>query len=120
MEALSKDKRSFSSAKNGILGGRPISTATLTTQEARKWLSEETTRRLVPLYEVLYLKAIDGDITAIKELLDRSYGKPIQGVELAGKDGNPLIFLPLELIQKHNLPIKAESILIDTPIKESQ
>jgi len=116
MENIKVDKRKEQAKINGLLGGRPLGSVashTLTAQEARKWITEQTTKRLLPLYEVLYAKALDGDMMAIKELLERSYGKSVQGMEISGKDGNPLIFLPLELIQKHNLPVKADATLIE-------
>lgn len=39
---------------------------------------------------VLISKAKDGDVKAIKELLDRHVGKATQAVELTGKDGQAL------------------------------
>jgi 3-methyladenine DNA glycosylase/8-oxoguanine DNA glycosylase len=35
-------------------------------------------------------------IAASKELLDRGYGKSIQGVELTGKDGQPVVITRIE------------------------
>ena len=35
--------------------------------------------------------AKQGDIAAVKELLDRTLGKPVTAVELSGADGEPLL-----------------------------
>lgn len=37
-------------------------------------------------------------IAAAKELLDRGYGKAVQGVELTGKDGQPVEFKQIERV----------------------
>ena len=37
-------------------------------------------------------------IAAAKELLDRGYGKAMQGVELTGKDGQPVEFRQIERV----------------------
>jgi hypothetical protein len=37
-------------------------------------------------------------IAAAKELLDRGYGKAMQGVELTGKDGEPVAFRQIERV----------------------
>lgn len=97
---------------NGLLGGRPkgaLGSTMLTAMEARKWAINYVNERLTPLFEAMYKKALDGDVTAFKELLDRSWGKAVQAVEVSGKDGAPIVFMPLELIQKHALQI-AESV----------
>ena len=106
--------------------GRPagsFAVHTIDAIEGRKLAIKFVGERLLPLLEAQYMKAIEGDTMAFNALIDRSWGKAVQGMEISGKDGNPLIFLPLELIQKHNLPVKDEPILletIDTNIKDSQ
>ena len=47
---------------------------------------EEVVRKLLSM-------AKEGDVTAIKELLDRTIGKPVTAVELSGADGEPLLQL---------------------------
>ena len=114
------DRRKITAPINGKrFGGRPkgsVGTHTLDVIEAKKWFIAQVHKDLVPIYEALYKKALTGDTLAIKELLDRSWGKAVQGVEHTGKDGNPIIFLPLELIQKHALQIgdnDVQSVTID-------
>ncbi len=50
------------------------------------------TKKLAMLADKLVTKALDGDITAMKEIGDRLDGKPAQAVELGGKDGKDLSF----------------------------
>lgn len=94
--------------RNALLGGKPRGTmakSTIDAIEARKWAVAFVNARLTPLFEAMYKKAVEGDVMAFKELLDRSWGKSVQAVELSGKDGNPIVFMPLELIQKHALQV---------------
>jgi len=113
------DKRKLSAPKNGLLGGRPkgaVAKHTLDAQEARKWAIAYVNERLGPLFEAMYIKAIEGDVNAFKELLDRSWGKAVQGVEVSGKDGQPIVFMPLELIQKHSLKVIDVTPQISEPV----
>ncbi len=50
------------------------------------------TKKLAMLADKLVERALEGDITAIKEIGDRLDGKPAQAVELGGKDGEDLSF----------------------------
>ena len=72
------DKRSETSAENGKKGGRPVSSATLQTQEQRKLLLEKLKTEAGPIFDKLIEKAKDGDVSATKELFDRAYGKAPQ------------------------------------------
>jgi hypothetical protein len=56
----------------------------------------EKTKRLETLAEALVKKAIDGDVTALKEIGDRVDGKPTQGVTVGGDKDNP-VHLSLEV-----------------------
>ncbi len=93
--------------------GRPkgsLSKTTLTTLEAKKKWIELVHARLIPIFEALYEKAQNGDVLAIKELLDRAWGKATQGVEFSGTEGQPIVFMPLALIQKHDMTIEGEVV----------
>jgi hypothetical protein len=48
--------------------------------------------------EALLTKAIDGDITAAKEIRDTLDGKPKQQTEISGPDGGPVEVSRIELI----------------------
>lgn len=50
-------------------------------------------RFLSVLADRIVESAADGDIAALKEIGDRLDGKPVQGVELGGKDGSPVTFI---------------------------
>ena len=110
------DKRALSSARNGLLGGRPKGThkdAYLYAQEARRRICELVAKDLDGIIEAQIKKALQGDSIAFIALLDRAHGKPAQAIEMQGKDGQPIVFMPLELIQKHALTVASESVAID-------
>jgi hypothetical protein len=46
----------------------------------------------------LIAMAKQGDVAAIKELLDRTIGKPVTAVELSGVDGEPLQFVHFQKV----------------------
>jgi len=49
-------------------------------------------RAMDGIVDALITKALDGDMSAIKEVADRLDGKPRQQVDLGGQDGeNPLV-----------------------------
>lgn len=76
------------SRENGKLGGRPKSLATIRTQKAREYISEQLERDLPAIYSSLAAKALDGDTQAAKELFDRGYGKAAQIVVTEDEEGN--------------------------------
>lgn len=45
---------------------------------------------MIAIAKALVKKAKTGDARAAKEVLDRCLGKPMQSLEIAGKDGGPL------------------------------
>ena len=103
----------------GSLGRGVPKSHTLDAIESKRWFIEQVHKNLKPIFEALYNKAIQGDIMAIKELLDRSWGKAVQGVEVSGKDGNPIVFMPLELIQKHALEIAPQKAIdVNSDVKK--
>lgn len=99
--------------------GAPMHAQTIVAREIKKYITTFVSEHISDIVTVLYDKAMSGDVVALRELLDRALGKPVQGVELGDKDGNPIVFMPLELIQKHSLTI-AENVskLDDKPTYE--
>lgn len=76
--------------ENGKKGGRPKGAVSAATKE--KLTAQETFRKMVeaeimPIARALIEKAYDGDVPAIRELLDRAWGRASQSVELTGKNG---------------------------------
>ena len=57
---------------------------------------------------VLIAKAIDGDISAIKEVHDRAMDKSKQPTDITTA-GQPIIIMPAELIQKNDTSPNTES-----------
>jgi hypothetical protein len=73
---------------------------TLEASVARARMVERISARTDELVDKLFERALDekGDTVAIKELLDRGYGKPQQAMELSNPDGS----LKTIIIQKAN------------------
>lgn len=79
------------SRNNGKLGGRPAGSKaqhTIAAEAARAELIKRVADNIGPLFEALYDKAKNGDVSAIKELFDRAFGKSPQA--LVGSDGGDL------------------------------
>ena len=66
------------SQENGKLGGRPKGNHTLTSEVMRQRIQEKLEPHLDAITEVLIKKSKKGDLRAIKELLDRAFGRPMQ------------------------------------------
>ena len=47
-------------------------------------------KNLGPLIQAMVDKAIDGDVRAFSELMDRGWGRAFQSLELSGKGGEPI------------------------------
>jgi hypothetical protein len=56
-------------------------------------LNTVTSTDIEEIVQKLISMAKQGDVAAIKELLDRTIGKPVAAVELTGADGEPLQFV---------------------------
>jgi len=56
-------------------------------------LNTVTSTDIEEIVHKLISMAKGGDVAAIKELLDRTIGKPVTAVELSGVDGEPLQFV---------------------------
>lgn len=75
-------------------GGRPkgsLSTHTIQTQEARARAIAMVDAQLEEIFAPQIEKAITGDTQAFNAVLDRAWGKPLQAMEMSGKDGKDLI-----------------------------
>ena len=75
------DRRSITSAQNGKKGGRKKGLASIKAEQARNLLAKMVYKEIVPIAKVLIAKSKKGDIQAIKELLDRAFGKAPQSIE---------------------------------------
>lgn len=80
--------------------GRKVASHTIEASVAKQRMIERISARTDELVDKLFDKALEekGDTMAIKELLDRGYGKPQQSVDMSNKDGS----LKTIIIQKDN------------------
>lgn len=83
------DKRSKTSAENGKLGGRPPSEATIRTQLAREYISEQLKKNLPSIVSKAITQAKAGDPKARDWLSERAWGKAPQ--PLTGDNGEALV-----------------------------
>lgn len=69
-------------------------------------------------------RALQGDVSAIKESYDRMFGKATQQVDI-DTGGAPIVFMPAVLVDKFGLaepkqePIKVEAEVIKSPISRT-
>lgn len=92
-----KDGRSKTSPINGRKGGRPILEAT----KLRAALIKKAEENAEQLAQVLFDKAIQGDLPSIKEMLDRAIGKALQRTDLT-TDGKEMPRPILEVVMKQD------------------
>lgn len=91
------------SRQNGKLGGKPKgykAPHTLKAQEERARAIALVDSELEAIFIPQIEKAKKGDTSAFNAVLDRAWGKPLQGVEMTGKDGKDLFQEPSERIRK--------------------
>lgn len=123
MEILKEDRRKITAPINGLLGGRPRGNAIELARLFKQKLNEMIDNEKVPLIKSMLRQAKKGNVMAFNALLDRAQGKPAQAVEMSGKDGAPIVFMPLELIQKHALQVANEVVegeVLDDNVKTLQ
>ena len=70
---------SIARALQDLKEGRDPDTGKMCKKAVRDWIGIALTQ-----------KAMDGDVAAIREILDRIDGKATQKIEMTGKDGEPL------------------------------
>lgn len=58
-----------------------IAEATRLKMEAKAYLAKRLEDEIIPLADALFAKAKDGEVSAIKEIFDRAWGKAAQPVE---------------------------------------
>lgn len=75
------------------------------TRETRVLVARMAAKDMPAMLSAQIEKAKQGDTNAFIAVWDRAFGKPVQAIEHSGNDGQPLLFMPLELIQKHNLQV---------------
>lgn len=96
-------------------GGRPKGSLAKSTQEAlesKALLIEMLTKKIGLVTEALVAKALEGDVTAIKEIYDRTYGKSVTSIEMSGKDGKDLptpIMMIQDVLRTNNSNVKNSS-----------
>lgn len=71
--------------------GRKPGIASILAEKTRAYIAERVENDSDELVSAQLEKAKRGDTYAFNTLMDRAFGKPTQGVEMSGKDGEPLL-----------------------------
>lgn len=83
--------------------------STAISQAIEKRSKSEGKEMLNKLADALIDKALDGDMTALKELGDRLEGKAMQGIELTGANGGAVLIKAAQLTDDELAAIAANS-----------
>lgn len=82
-------------------GGRVAGTPNKATADIKALAQEHCITAITMLATIMTTSESDqAKIAAAKELLDRGFGKSLQGVELTGKDGGPVVVAASALDEK--------------------
>lgn len=65
--------------------GRPRSSSSIATETARAIMTRMVEEKIIPITEALIERALDRDTAAARELLDRSWGRAQQNVDITSK-----------------------------------
>ncbi len=76
------DGRSLTSAINGRKGGRKKGLATIEREKAKDYIAKRISEYMPELFQLMMDKARTGDMPAIKELLDRGFGKAHESMDV--------------------------------------
>jgi hypothetical protein len=92
--------------------GRPkgsLASHTLEAQTLRQYMIEQVKANKKELVEALIKKGISGDVSALKEIMDRSLGKVKDSMEISTPKEDPLAQI-LADIRKNNKDIVTERL----------
>ena len=78
--------------------------------QAKLFIAKRVSASLGDMIDAQIEKAIQGDTNAFIALMDRAHGKPAQSIEHTGDGGQPIVFMPMELIQKHALQVATSMV----------
>lgn len=111
MKTLTPEKASL----YGKLGGRPQGELTRYTQALKLYIAEQIEKHKAPIIKAMIAEAEQGNVMAFVALMDRAHGKPAQQFDGKDSDGNPIVFMPIQLLDKYgiNMQNNKEPLQID-------
>jgi hypothetical protein len=104
---LMTEKKLAANRANAKFAGRPKSSPPASVLEWKQAVTAYIAKRLadeiIPIVDGLVAEAKTGNVMAFIALADRAYGKVPLGVQAQDDKGNPIVFMPPELIAKYQL-----------------
>ncbi len=82
---MTPEQRSALAKINGKKGGRKPGQKTIQATLAREYIAKNIGKYMPIIFNALIEKAKTGDVSAIKELFDRGFGKPFQQMDFTSK-----------------------------------
>lgn len=90
-------------AKAPNSGKRGIEETTVYRKAFTAYIIQRVMEEKDALITAMLNEAKSGNVTAFTALIDRTHGKPVQGLELGTTDGQPIVFMPVQLLDKYAL-----------------
>ncbi len=106
---MATEKQIIANKKNALLAGRPkgsIAPARMYSIAVKDYIAKRIHDNLKPIVDAMLKEIYAGNVMSFIALRDTAFGKPPQGVYQSDDAGNPIVFMPVELIQKHALQVQ--------------
>ena len=96
------------------LGGRPkgaVSPLAVYTKSLKLYIAQKIEKNKAPLIDAMINEAKNGNVMAFVALMDRAHGKPAQQFDGKDSDGNPIVFLPFQLLDKYGVNVSKYDVV---------
>ena len=97
-------KREGAGRKPGSVGGN-----TKAAELLKAGFIKQYGKRKEKIWKALLDRAEQGDVPAIKEANERAMGKVKDTTELVNPAGGAIVFMPMEIANKHGLPLSSST-----------
>jgi hypothetical protein len=81
----------------------------------KEYIARRIEKEKEPIITAMINEAKNGNVMAFVALMDRAHGKPAQQFDGKDSDGNPIVFMPVQLLDKYgiNMQNNKEPLQID-------
>ena len=101
-------------------GGRPKGELQRYTSALKIYIAEQIEKHKAPLIKAMINEAEQGNVMAFVALMDRAHGKPAQQFDGKDSDGNPIVFLPFQLLDKYGVNMQNDNKPLQLDAKDVQ